>query len=189
MYTMIKVIKRRISTARAVGFSWSECLARSLAVWSCPFAAKTLLASLVTAVDGINESTMSLDILTLDLQIERLREGNTLSEHEVNALCDKVSWFEGANVCCGMSANLCCQTRGCWFARALSSRSTATMTYLFVLFCNVALMPSLFSLVYAHCLPHYSYADLLDTNSSLGKGNPSARVQCPACSRSCDGLR
>lgn len=34
---------------------------------------------------------MSLDISRLDEQIERLREGNTLSEHEVNALCDKVS--------------------------------------------------------------------------------------------------
>jgi len=34
---------------------------------------------------------MSIDVAHLDAQIERLRDGNTLSEHEVNALCDKVS--------------------------------------------------------------------------------------------------
>jgi hypothetical protein len=34
---------------------------------------------------------MSIDIANLDAQIESLRDGNTLSEHEVNALCDKVS--------------------------------------------------------------------------------------------------
>ena len=37
---------------------------------------------------------MSIDIAHLDAQIESLRGGNTLSEHEVNALCDKVSELE-----------------------------------------------------------------------------------------------
>lgn len=36
------------------------------------------------------KGTMSIDIAHLDAQIESLRDGNTLSEHEVNALCDKV---------------------------------------------------------------------------------------------------
>jgi Calcineurin-like phosphoesterase len=35
---------------------------------------------------------MSLDTSNLDAQIDRLREGGTLSEHEVKALCDKVSF-------------------------------------------------------------------------------------------------
>ena len=34
---------------------------------------------------------MSVDTSNLDSQIERLRQGDTLSEHEVKALCDQVS--------------------------------------------------------------------------------------------------
>jgi serine/threonine-protein phosphatase 2A catalytic subunit len=33
---------------------------------------------------------MVLDIATLDEKIERLREGDTLTENEVKALCEKV---------------------------------------------------------------------------------------------------
>lgn len=34
---------------------------------------------------------MSLDIAALDLHIERLRKGETLTENEVRALCEKVN--------------------------------------------------------------------------------------------------
>jgi hypothetical protein len=35
---------------------------------------------------------MLFDVSRLDEQIERLRVGNTLTENEVRALCEKVSW-------------------------------------------------------------------------------------------------
>lgn len=42
-----------------------------------------------------DNGTMSLNTSNLDAQIDRLREGGTLSEHEVKALCDKVSCLQG----------------------------------------------------------------------------------------------
>jgi hypothetical protein len=40
---------------------------------------------------------MSLDIAKLDEHIEQLREGNTLTENEVRALCDKVRGYHVAS--------------------------------------------------------------------------------------------
>ena len=36
---------------------------------------------------------MGIDLASLDEQIERLRGGDTLTENEVRALCDRVSWL------------------------------------------------------------------------------------------------
>jgi hypothetical protein len=74
-----------------------------------------------TAVDAAT-ATMSLDVLTLDVQIERLREGNTLSEHEVNALCDKVSSKEPDVV--AARAPTCSQRVCSCVVRALCERSS-----------------------------------------------------------------
>jgi hypothetical protein len=41
---------------------------------------------------------MSRDIGQLDEQIERLRGGGTLSENEVRALCETVSWATSTSV-------------------------------------------------------------------------------------------
>jgi hypothetical protein len=52
---------------------------------------------------------MSLDSSNLDAQIERLREGGTLSEHEVKALCDQVSATRPFSPQHGMWANTFCE--------------------------------------------------------------------------------
>ena len=56
---------------------------------------------------------MGQETAGLDEQIERLRGGDTLSENEVRALCEKVRFCLCVVLCYGDIGVLCCRPQPC----------------------------------------------------------------------------
>ena len=68
-----------------------------------------LSASLFLSFKIRKRTTMSLDIAALDGHIERLRKGETLTENEVRALCEKVRYaFLRSSLFLSLVCNLFC---------------------------------------------------------------------------------
>ena len=80
---------RELGHLKAAALEWAK---RTAASNRTEFeTAGTIILAPVPGVHCIRERlSMVLDIATLDEKIERLRAGDTLTENEVKALCDKV---------------------------------------------------------------------------------------------------